>query len=252
MTLIKLDNIPEDMQFLEWRIATYYYKPIVPWLISENGILLNYQTGEIKYGHDNVKDKDRHQRIGIKSKMYYISRIVAEAFVINDNIQRNIVVRHLDDNPLNNHYSNLKWGTHQENTFDGIRNKKIVYDDHRKYTRCENHPAAKLTNKDVHNICELLKNSIKINEIAELYNVDIDVIRHIYKGNSWKPIIKDYLPFPIQFVYNPLSDEIKSKIYNYLINDIHAKPSKIIDDLNLEKSNQVKGFIRYTRFKLLN
>ena len=252
MTLIKLDNIPEDMQFMEWRVATYHYKPIVPWLISENGILVNYQTGELKYGHDNVKGKDKHLRIGIKSKLYYISRIVAEAFVINNDIEKNIIVRHLDDNPYNNHYSNLKWGTNKENTLDGIRNKKIVYDEHRNYTRCEKHPQAKLTNNDVQNIVKLLNNIVPIKEIAELYDVDIDVIRHIYKGNSWLPITKDHLPFPIQSIYNPLSDDIKVKIYEYLVNDIKAKPSKIIRDLNLENSNQVKGCIRYTRFKLLN
>lgn len=252
MTLIKLDNIPEDMQFMEWRLATYYYKPIVPWLISENGILINYKTGELKYGHDNVKGKDKHLRVGIKSKLYYISRIVAEAFVINDNIEKNIVVRHLDDDPHNNHYSNLKWGTHQENTFDGIRNKKIVYDDNRKYTKCENHPQAKLTNDDVRNITKLLDNTVPIKEIAEIYDVDIDVIRHIYKGKSWLPITKDHLPFPVQFIYNPLSDDIKSDIREYLLNDIGAKPSKIIKDLNLEYSNQVKSCIYFIRSKLLN
>lgn len=252
MTLVKLDNIPEDMQFMEWRVATYYYKPIVPWLISENGILINYKTGELKYGHDNVKGKDKHLRVGIKSKLYYISRIVAEAFVINDDIEKNVVVRHLDDDPYNNHYSNLKWGTHKENTLDGIRNKKIVYNDFRNYTRCEKHPQAKLTNNDVSNIAKLLDNVVPIKEIAELYDVDVDVIRHIYKGKSWLPITKEHLPFPTQFVYNPLSNDIKAKIYEYLVNDINAKPRKIIEDLNLENSNQVKGFIRYTRFKLLN
>lgn len=247
-----LDKLPEEFKGLEWRYATYYYKPLGNWLISENGILFNFKSGKIRYGYDNHKGKDKHQRVCIKGKSYYISRIVAEAFLDNDNYTRNIIVRHLDDNPLKNHYTNLKWGTSQENTFDAIRNKKIIYDENRKYTRCEAHPQAILTNDDIYDIVGLLNNSIPISKIAKKYNVDFRVINHIYKGRSWRKITEKYLPFPEQSVYNPPSKEIKDKIQEYLKINPNAKPAEIIEKFNLEKSNSIKGYIGQIKRKMRN
>lgn len=48
------------------------------------------------------------------SKKYRVHRLVAKYFLNNPN---NLpIVMHLDNNKQNNHYSNLKWGTIQENT----------------------------------------------------------------------------------------------------------------------------------------
>lgn len=49
-----------------------------------------------------------------------VHRIIAKAFIPNpDNLP---VVRHLNDNPLDNRIENLAWGTQRENTNDAIRN----------------------------------------------------------------------------------------------------------------------------------
>lgn len=37
------------------------------------------------------------------------------------------LIRHLDDNPLNNHVSNLAWGTHSENGRDTVDNGNHVF-----------------------------------------------------------------------------------------------------------------------------
>ena len=53
------------------------------------------------------------------SKNVKIHRLVAEAYIPNPN---NLpVVMHLDNNPLNNKVSNLKWGTYKENTKQMMR-----------------------------------------------------------------------------------------------------------------------------------
>lgn len=44
-----------------------------------------------------------------------ISRLVALVYVYNPNPSRFNEVMHLDNNPLNNHYRNLQWGTHSMN-----------------------------------------------------------------------------------------------------------------------------------------
>ena len=49
-----------------------------------------------------------------------IHRLVAEAFIPNpDNLP---LVLHWDDDPQNNHVSNLRWGTHSDNLRDLVRN----------------------------------------------------------------------------------------------------------------------------------
>ena len=234
----------EYLASLEWRKATYNYKPIGNWLVSENGILYNPFTKEVRYGHDNVKNKDKHQRISIKHKLYYISRIVAAAFVENDDKERNIVVRHLDDNPLNNHYSNLKWGTHRENTYDAIRNGNIVYDENRKYAYGETSPLAVLKNEDVKIIIGLLNKKVQLKNIAIRFNVDVDVIRHIYKGKSWRFLTEKYLPFPEQELKRkPMSKKLKKEIIEYIKENPNAKATEICLVLGIEKNNTHKTFI---------
>jgi phosphopantothenoylcysteine synthetase/decarboxylase len=48
-----------------------------------------------------------------KGKLYSVHRLVADAFCKNP--LNNNIVMHLDDNPSNNHATNLKWGTYSEN-----------------------------------------------------------------------------------------------------------------------------------------
>ena len=50
-----------------------------------------------------------------------IHQLVLEHFV-SDRPHGDVVGRHLDDNPLNNHYTNLAWGSQSDNTFDQVRN----------------------------------------------------------------------------------------------------------------------------------
>lgn len=53
-----------------------------------------------------------------------VSRLVAEAFIPNPN---NLpLVRHLDDNPSNNHVNNLAWGTQTDNMQDCVKHGRLV------------------------------------------------------------------------------------------------------------------------------
>lgn len=62
-----------------------------------------------------------HEYVTIMGKKVYIHRLVAEAFIYN--IDSDPVVRHLDDDPSNNWYKNLEWGTQKDNRDDCVRNK---------------------------------------------------------------------------------------------------------------------------------
>ena len=58
------------------------------------------------------------------TKFVNIHRIVAEAFVPNPLEKEE--VNHKDENPSNNHASNLEWVTHKENLNYGTRNERIA------------------------------------------------------------------------------------------------------------------------------
>lgn len=66
-------------------------------------------------------DKDGYMRVHLcnhrtNDKIAFVHRLVAEAFVSNDNPLVNISVDHIDANKLNNHYSNLQWLSLSDNT----------------------------------------------------------------------------------------------------------------------------------------
>lgn len=72
------------------------------------------------YERTKLYTKLYNQRV---RKNVKIHRLVAEAYIPNP---KNLsVVMHLDDNPLNNHYKNLQWGTQKENIQDAIHKGRL-------------------------------------------------------------------------------------------------------------------------------
>lgn len=72
-------------------------------------------------------------RDGTSGKKVYIHDLVLNHFVGEK--PKGYYARHLDDNGMNNHVSNLTWGTPSENSYDKVRNGK---DHHAKRTHCKN------------------------------------------------------------------------------------------------------------------
>jgi hypothetical protein len=62
---------------------------------------------------------------GSVKKYVAIHRLVATAFVVNDNIDEKTEVNHIDENIINNDASNLEWITPNENLHYGTRIKRI-------------------------------------------------------------------------------------------------------------------------------
>lgn len=133
-----------------------------------------------KYGYMKVslcstdKKKGRHR--------YSIHRLVLENFSPIPNME-NLQVNHIDGNKKNNCLSNLEWMTPKENIHHAMENGM----------RAEINGAAKLTPHDVKEICELLqKKTLKMKEIAELYNISPASVRNIKKKKLWRNITSKY------------------------------------------------------------
>lgn len=72
-------------------------------------------------------DKDGYLRVHLcngkrLNKTAFVHRLVAEAFIYNDDPLNKTTVDHIDANKTNNHISNLRWMTASENTV--IANKR--------------------------------------------------------------------------------------------------------------------------------
>ena len=88
------------------------------------------KLGEIRSNYENKlltgnKNKYKnYRRIGLKllngnTYSLFIHRLVASTFLINPNPNLYNVVNHIDHNPENNNFSNLKWVTQAENSNKG-------------------------------------------------------------------------------------------------------------------------------------
>jgi HNH endonuclease len=93
---------------------------------------------------------------------------------------------HWDGNHDNCQATNLRWGTRQENMEDMIR--------HGRTTKGERDSQAKLTDEQVLEIVELLRQRVVQTEIAERFNVSQGAIGHIAQGKTWGHITKGLLP----------------------------------------------------------
>ena len=85
------------------------------WSVRKQG-LLKKNDGEKNYYRVTLSKNK-------KKKQFNIHRLVATHFI--DNPFKKPCVNHLDENKTNNHYSNLEWVTHKENSNWGTRNERI-------------------------------------------------------------------------------------------------------------------------------
>ena len=112
-----------------------------------------------------------------KTRTIRIHREVAIKFIPNPNSFP--LVMHIDDDKTNNHYSNLKWGTSQQNNSDAMSkgiNIPAVGERRRK---------SSLTDSIV---LDIFRSKEKCCVLAKKYNVNHTAISDIRSGRSWNHI----------------------------------------------------------------
>lgn len=92
------------------------------YMITEDGKVFSWYTS--KYLSNRLNGRGYYKNVLSKNgneEGYYVHRLVAEAFIPNPD--NKLFIDHIDGDRLNNHKSNLRWATHQENCRN--RNKRI-------------------------------------------------------------------------------------------------------------------------------
>lgn len=158
-------------------MATWKQIPFEPkYSVSEFGEVRNDKTGLIlkpwilKTGYAQLK-------LGHKNA-YTIHRLVAMVFhSLSEKIGDYVL--HIDNNKLNNHYLNLKWGTQSDNL-------KQAYAEGRHNKKGERHHLAKFTVKQVHEIRLRIKNGERVCNLARELGVCHQTISSIKMLKNWK------------------------------------------------------------------
>lgn len=112
-----------------------------------------------------------------KKVLCKISRLVALAWIPNpDNLP---VVMHLDDNPSNDYYKNLKWGTQKQNMEDARKKGKL------RGSSCKA-SRAKLSKKDLILIFKLKAKGLYYKDIAKRLGVSVGTIGRVINKKSYR------------------------------------------------------------------
>lgn len=127
----------------------------------------------LRNGRLNAHLRDRQ-----RCKPSLIHRLVLAAFV--GPCPAGYQCRHLDGDPANNHVSNLRWGTAQENADDRAR--------HGTTPRGERQGLAKLNDAAVREIRTRRRDGMTLIEIAKLADVSINAVWLVLKGKTWKHV----------------------------------------------------------------
>lgn len=153
------------------------------YLIDTNGVIYSRNTGKPRktfVGNSGYEQVNLLRPETVKGSGKYITkmvhRLVTQTFLGD---AEDLCVNHKDGNKLNNRLDNLEYVTRSANMRHALDNglTKDVG---------ENHHFAKLTEKQVHEICKLIVESeLELKDIAKLYNISRQAITNITTKHRW-------------------------------------------------------------------
>lgn len=150
--------------------------------VREDGVIFG-KKGALKpvlttHGYCNISIKELSGKFVSKR----IHRLVAKAFIPNP--ENKPEINHIDGDKTNNHVSNLEWVTSQENQIHATRVLGKGSG--------ENHPHAKITEKDVHRVCELFCEGYQTYRVSEMTGIPRTTVTAIRSKNIWRNITTKY------------------------------------------------------------
>lgn len=215
------------------RVYSETSKSIVEPSINKDG----YRTIAVKfvYPDGNVKYQSRT-----------LNRAILLAFDPIDNASK-YEANHNNGDKSNNNILNLSWTTKHENNLFAHMNHQ------RTQPFGAEHYKSKLTDEEVDRICNLLREKISCNDIADMIGCTPQMVSHILNGTTYKDKFMKYKLYELikPRNMNRLTDEQKENVLMYMKNnkdkfkvrrDLYDKALKNIG-LNFDRSNL--AFIAY-------
>jgi hypothetical protein len=154
--------------------------------INENGDVFSYKFEKVVKIKPSYTNTGGYPQVSLRkdgiTKAWTIPRLLLTTFKPTQ--EENMVVLHINDNPLDNRLENLRWGTQKEN----MQMKKLNGTSN-DGERCWK---AKLTNQDVIEICALLSAGQKQKVLAKQYGLSAGSISNIRTGKSWSSVTGIY------------------------------------------------------------
>ncbi len=146
-----------------------------PVFVSEEGKVYYNEKEKHQTLIKGKNHKHGYYQVSIENKRMYVHKLVAQAFVPNNKPVSNKIVFHKDNNTLNNHYTNLFWGSKSE-TYERIRQlrKEELKDPNYRGT-------SKISGEEAVKIAKRLDNGEKAKVICKEYGVSEMSIARIRK-----------------------------------------------------------------------
>ncbi len=108
--------------------------------VSSFGRIRNDKRGTFRKPQDRDKRKLGYLGVYLNGSNWFVHRLVAKYFVYNYEPETFNVVNHIDNNPSNNIYTNLEWGTQKMNIQHCYRQGKHTSQTSKKFKSQQNEP----------------------------------------------------------------------------------------------------------------
>lgn len=135
------------------------------------------------------------------SKLGSVHRLIVTHFI--GAIPDGMVVNHKDGNKLNNRVDNLEIVSQSENQKHAFRHGLQLPQ------KGETNGAAKLSNEDCEELCQMLLAGHSNDDIGKKFNLHPRYVSLIRHGRRWKHITEKYGKFPKSSKYDPRVEKFK-------------------------------------------
>lgn len=185
--------------FIEWKKVIIDGIPTI-YSITEYGNIRNDNTMKIIKPCINTSDRPYVcLYINGSAKIMLIQKLVYETFI--GPIPNGMTIDHIDENFLNNHYTNLRLLSRRDNIKAYLANHPDAFD-------------KKYTDDNIVELCKLLKSGMYYKYAADKLNIPKRYVYDILRGKRRKSIVSKYEPFPRTAYRHRLIREID---YEYII-----------------------------------
>jgi HNH endonuclease len=175
---LKFDRMKNQILKLERKTKTLIKEKASKTVIKESVELL--KTVKTKLTKE-IKEETKKRTI---NKAALVHRLVAEHFLAKPK-HNQIFVAHLDYNKQNNHVTNLRWMTQEENTIHQQKSKAVI---ERKQSTNNATNNSKLSVPKVMLIKRMLNENKTSKSLAKQFKVSDMQIHRIKTGENWKNI----------------------------------------------------------------